>query len=164
MIAIGTGFLVAQLLYSIRHRDALRDSSGDPWDGRTLEWSTASPPPSYNFAVLPEVSVLDDYWVQKQRAIDHRTAGPGPGYVAIEVPRNSATGIICAFFATLMGFALIWHIWWLAGLGLVGALVTFVVFAWRDQVEDEIPAQELARLDGLDRAARSRASDPSFVS
>jgi cytochrome o ubiquinol oxidase subunit 1 len=164
LIAIGTGFLVAQLYYSIRHRDALRDLSGDPWNGRTLEWSTSSPPPAYNFAILPEVSALDDYWVQKQQAMQNGTAGPGPSYVAIEVPRNSATGIICAFFATFMGFALIWHIWWLAVLGVVGALVTFVVFAWRDQVEDEIPAQELARLDGLDRASRPRAAHPSFVS
>jgi cytochrome o ubiquinol oxidase subunit 1 len=159
LIAIGTGFLVAQLYYSIRHRDALRETSGDPWNGRTLEWSTSSPPPSYNFAVLPAVSCLDAYWVEKQHASNYPAARPLPGYAALDVPRNTATGIICAFFATLMGFALIWHIWWLAALGGVGAFATFVVFAWRDQVEDEIPAEVLARRDGLDRAARGRASD-----
>jgi cytochrome o ubiquinol oxidase subunit 1 len=164
LIAIGTGFLIAQLYYSIRHRDALRDSSGDPWDGRTLEWSTSSPPPAYNFAVLPEISALDAYWVQKRQAIGNPTARPMPSYAAIEVPRNSATGIICAFFSTITGFALIWHIWWLAALGVFGAFVTFVVFAWRDQVEDELPAEELARMDGLDRAARQRASDPRLAS
>jgi cytochrome o ubiquinol oxidase subunit 1 len=93
-----------------------------------------------------------------------RTARPLPSYESVEVPRNSATGVICAFFATLMGFALIWHIWWLAALGVLGALVTFVVFAWRDQVEDELPAELLARLDGLDHAARQRASDPGLAS
>ncbi len=159
LIAIGTGFLIAQLYYSIRHREALRDASGDPWDGRTLEWSTSSPPPSYNFAVLPAVSCLDAYWVGKQRAGNNSDALPTSSYAAIEVPRNTATGIICAFFATLLGFALIWHIWWLATLAGVGAFATFVVFAWRDQVEDEITAEELARMDGLDRVARGRASD-----
>jgi cytochrome o ubiquinol oxidase subunit 1 len=160
LIAIGTVFLVAQLYYSIRHRDALRDPTGDPWDGRTLEWSTASPPPSYNFAVLPEVTALDAFWVQKQTALRSRTAPPLPRYAALEVPRNSATGVICAFFATLLGFALIWHIWWLAALGGVGAFATFVVFAWRDQVEDHLSAEDLAHRDGLDRAARASASSP----
>jgi cytochrome o ubiquinol oxidase subunit 1 len=109
--------------------------------------------------VLPEVSCLDAHWAEKQRAGNDPKARPMPGYVAVEIPRNTATGIICAFFATLMGFALIWHIWWLAALGGVGALATFVAFAWRDQVEHEIPAEELARLDGLDRVARGLASE-----
>jgi cytochrome o ubiquinol oxidase subunit 1 len=163
LIAIGTAFLIAQLVYSIRHREALADLSGDPWDGRTLEWSTSSPPPSYNFAVLPEITALDAHWVRKQQSIDDRTARSVPSYVAVEVPRNSATGITCAFFATLMGFALIWHIWWLAALGFVGALATFVVFAWRDRVEDELTADELSQRDGVDRAARDRASNPRLA-
>jgi len=163
LIAIGTAFLIAQLVYSIRHREALADLSGDPWDARTLEWSTSSPPPSYNFAVLPEVTALDAHWVRKQQSIEDRTARSMPSYVAVEVPRNSATGITCAFFATLMGFALIWHIWWLAALGVVGALATFVVFAWRDQVEDELSAEELSQRDGVDRAARDRASNPRLA-
>jgi cytochrome o ubiquinol oxidase subunit 1 len=164
LIAIGTGFLVAQLYYSIRHRDTLRDLTGDPWDGRTLEWSTSSPPPSYNFAVLPEVTALDAFWVSKQDLIGGSAARPVPAYAAIEIPRNSATGIICAFFASLMGFALIWHIWWLATLGVVGAVVTFVVFAWRDHADDEITADDLARRDGMDRAVRARASAPGLTS
>ena len=73
------------------------------------------------------------------------------------MPRNSATGFICAFFATFMGFALIWHIWWLVAVGIVGAYITFVVFAWRDRVEDVIPAEEVARLDRANRSARSAA-------
>jgi len=164
LIAIGTGFLVAQLYYSIRHRDTLRDLTGDPWDGRTLEWSTSSPPPSYNFAVLPEVTALDAFWVSKQDLIGGSAARPVPAYAAIEIPRNSATGIICAFFASLMGFALIWHIWWLATLGVVGAVVTFVVFAWRDHADDGITADDLARRDGMDRAVRARASAPGLTS
>jgi cytochrome o ubiquinol oxidase subunit 1 len=145
-----------QLVYSIRHREALRDRTGDPWNGRSLEWATASPPPMFNFAVLPEVEGEDTYWREKQRA---KQSGPAaePHYVDIEMPRNSPTGFICAFFATLMGFALIWHIWWLVGAGFVGAFATFVVLAWRDVHEDLIPAAEVARVDRANRAARRAA-------
>ncbi len=73
------------------------------------------------------------------------------------MPRNSATGFICAFFATFMGFALIWHIWWLAGLAALGAYAAFVVFAWRDRQEYMIPADEVARIDRANRNARSEA-------
>ena len=73
------------------------------------------------------------------------------------MPRNSPTGFICAFFATFMGFALIWHIWWLAALAGVGAYATFVVFAWRDQDEYVIPAAEVAKIDRANRSARSEA-------
>ena len=83
---------------------------------------------------------------------------PEPEYAAIEMPRNSGTGFICAFFATIMGFALIWHIWWLVILSLVCAYATFVVLAWRDQHEDTIPAAEVARIDRLNRAARAHAA------
>ena len=70
------------------------------------------------------------------------------------MPRNSPTGFIVAFFSTLTGFALIWHIWWLVGVSLVGAYATFVVFAWRDIEEYEIPADEVARVDRARRASR----------
>ena len=70
-------------------------------------------------------------------------------YEPIEMPANSPTGIVCAFFTTMLGFALVWHIWWLAGFGLIGAYVTFAVFAWRDRTERVIPAEEVARIDRL---------------
>jgi cytochrome o ubiquinol oxidase subunit 1 len=82
---------------------------------------------------------------------------PEPEYVSIEMPRNSATGFVTAFFAVVTGFSLIWHIWWLVILGLVGAYVTFVAFAWRDIHETEIPAAEVARIDRANRAARAEA-------
>jgi cytochrome o ubiquinol oxidase subunit 1 len=164
LIAIGTVFLIVQLYYSIRHRHSLADPSGDPWNGRTLEWSTSSPPPHYNFAVLPEVTGLDAWWIRKQQSIDRPLNSPPAPYEAIQVPRNSPTGIICAFFASLLGFALIWHIGWLVVLGAFGAFATFVVFAWRDEVDDEIPADEVARLDRLDRAARLNVSERGLAS
>ena len=84
-----------------------------------------------------------------------------PKYESIEMPRHSATGFITAFFATATGFAMIWHIWWLVALGLVGAYATFVVFAWRDVSETRIPAAQVARIDRANRAARATALEGS---
>jgi cytochrome o ubiquinol oxidase subunit 1 len=157
VILMGIIFQIAQLVVSFRHREELRDLTGDPWDGRSLEWSTASPPPAFNFAVLPHVEGGDAYWAIKQQEREQQSLAAEPEYEDIEVPRNSPTGFICAFFATFMGFALIWYIWWLVAVGFVGAFVTFVVFAWRDRTEDIIPADEVARIDRINRSARAAA-------
>jgi len=144
---------IMQLVVSIRNREALRDVTGDPWDGRSLEWAVSSPPPVFNFAVMPDVAGEDAYWAMKRRTKDEGVAKE-PNYMPIELPRNSPTGFVCAFFATVMGFAMIWHIWWMVAAGFVGAFATFVVFAWRDHDEYEIPAREVARIDRANRAAR----------
>ena len=68
-------------------------------------------------------------------------------YAPIEVPKNTSTGFVNAFFAVVTGFALIWHIWWMAALGVFGAFVTFLVFAFREQEEVEIPAETIAQFD-----------------
>ena len=153
IILAGIVAQVAQLAVSIRRREALRDVTGDPWNGRSLEWATASPPPVFNFAIPPDVRGEDAYWSQKALARQKATMEE-PHYEAIEMPRNSPTGFICAFFATVVGFALIWHIWWMVIVGLIGAYATFVVFAWRDHDEYEIPADEVARIDRLNIAER----------
>ena len=147
LIMCGIALQIAQLVVSVRRREQLRDETGDPWDGRSLEWSTASPPPAFNFAFLPEVSSEDAYWMFKKRAREQGWSDTTPEYRDIEIPRNSPTGFVCAFFATVMGFALIWHIWWMVAVGALGAFATFVVFAWRDHDEDTIPAAEVARID-----------------
>jgi cytochrome o ubiquinol oxidase subunit I len=157
IILVGIILQIAQLVVSIRRREELRDDTGDPWNGRSLEWATPSPPPTFNFAVLPHVEGRDAYWAIKQRARREGTLSEDPGYTEIEMPRNSATGFICAFFATFMGFALIWHIWWLVTLAALGAYATFVVFAWRDRTEYIIPAEVVARIDRAKRSARSAA-------
>jgi cytochrome o ubiquinol oxidase subunit 1 len=154
---IGVVCQFTQLFVSIRDREQNRDLTGDPWDGRSLEWSISSPPPAFNYAVLPQVDGEEPYWTVKQRAREQQTWRDEPEYEAIEMPRNSPTGFICAFFATLIGFALIWHIWWMAILGGVGAYATFVIFAWRDLREYEIPAAEVARIDRVNRSARQQA-------
>ena len=157
IILCGICLQIAQIVVSIRRREDLRDLTGDPWNGRSLEWATASPPPAYNFAVLPEVHGEEAYWGVKQRALEQAHLPEAPDYVDIELPRNSPTGFICAFFSTFMGFALIWHIWWLVILGLLGSLATFVVFAWRDVAEYVIPAAQVATIDGVNRRNRSKA-------
>jgi cytochrome o ubiquinol oxidase subunit I len=157
VILCGIILQIAQLTVSIRHREELRDETGDPWNGRSLEWATASPPPVFNFAVLPHIQGEDAYWDIKQRAIEQARLGDEPAYTEIEMPKNSPTGFICAFFATFMGFALIWHIWWLVAVGALGAFTTFVVFAWRDEDEYIIPADEVAKIDRANRSARREA-------
>ena len=121
------------------------------------KWATPSPPPAFNFAVLPNVDGEEAYWKVKQRARERASLSEEPAYTDIEMPRNSPTGFVCAFFATFMGFALIWHIWWIVALAAVGAYATFVAFAWRDRVEEIIPAETVARIDRANRSARSAA-------
>jgi cytochrome o ubiquinol oxidase subunit 1 len=160
IILAGIILQVAQLVVSIRQREELRDNTGDPWNGRSLEWSTSSPPPAFNFAVLPHVEGRDAYWAMKQRARQRTEPAAEPTYTDIEMPRNSATGFVCAFFATFLGFALIWHIWWMAIVAAAGAYATFVAFAWRDRTEYVIPAVEVARIDRANRSARGEALLP----
>jgi cytochrome o ubiquinol oxidase subunit 1 len=143
-IVIFCGILcqIAQLYVSIRTREQRR-VIGDPWNGRTLEWATSSPPPPYNFAVLPRVETIDAFWEMKRKGLRPAEAA----YEPIHMPRNSPTGFVAAFLAVVTGFALIWHIWWVVVLGLLAAAVTILVFGWSDQREREIPAAEIARME-----------------
>ena len=156
IIFLGIVCQAVQLYVSIRTRESRRDLTGDPWrTGRTLEWATSSPPPPYNFAVLPRVETIDAFWEMKRRGLT--AADREPAYETIEVPRNSPIGFVIAFFAVLTGFALIWYIWWMAILGLLAILVTVLVFGWSENREREIPANEMARMErarlGLGRPA-----------
>jgi cytochrome o ubiquinol oxidase subunit I len=157
VILLGIACTAIQLVVSIRTRDQRRDVTGDPWNGRTLEWSTASPPPPWNFAVEPLVESEDAYWYMKRKArLEGAKEAQPHEYEPIEMPANSATGFVTAFFAVVTGFALIWHIWWMVILGLIGAFVTVLVFAWRDENEFEIPAAEVAKFDRTARAEMAR--------
>jgi cytochrome o ubiquinol oxidase subunit 1 len=144
-IAAGIALLAFQLIYSIRTRGKRRDITGDPWDGRTLEWLTLSPPPHYNFAVLPDVHGEEAYWHRKKLAIERATLIPEPAYQPIEMPLATPTGVVVAFFATVCGFAVIWYIWWLAILGLIGAFAVMVWYAWQDEHEHIIPVEEVIK-------------------
>ena len=139
---------IVQLVVSIRQRNRLRDRTGDPWNGRTLEWATASPPPPWNFAVLPRVGELDAFWAKKQR-VWARQDWPVQqrDYAPIEIPKNNPIGFVTAFFAVMTGFALIWHIWWMAGAGLLGAIVALVIFMFHPDEEVEISAEQISQFD-----------------
>jgi cytochrome o ubiquinol oxidase subunit 1 len=148
---------IAQLYVSIRTREQRRDLTGDPWNGRTLEWSTSSPPPAYNFAVLPRVETIDAFWEMKRRGLTPGLTPVEPAYQAIEMPRNSPIGFLTAFFAVIVGFSAIWHIWWLVILGFLAAAVGVLAFGWSENREREISGTELAQMErarlGLGRPA-----------
>src|SRR5471032_345911 len=158
LITLGIGAQIIQLAVSIRNRAVLRDITGDPWDGRTLEWATASPPPAFNFAVMPNVTGEEPYWGMKTKAreLAHLLSAE-PSYESISVPRNTATDVVTAFFAVVIGFAMIWRIYWLAAICFVGIYAAFVAFAWRNRSEEEIPAAEVARRDRDNRFQRASA-------
>src|ERR1700675_4926928 len=149
LILVGIALTGVQLAVSIRDRERHRDLTGDPWNGRTLEWSTPSPPPAWNFSLLPQVGQADEFWAMKQQhgATQERTALPA--YGTIHIPRNNPTGFYLAFFAVLLGFSLIWRIWWGAGLGLLGGIAVGLIQAWRTDGEIAVSAEQVAALEGL---------------
>jgi len=157
VIFVGIVVQILQIFVSIRQRDRLRDTTGDPWNGRSLEWSTASPPPDYNFAVLPTIEGGDAYWRIKEQARDQQTRAETPEYEDIHLPSNTPIGFVFAFFATFLGFAMIWYIWWLAILCLLGIVAAILIFQSRDRPEKRIAAEEVARLDREHRATRRAA-------
>lgn len=145
IIALGVVFMALQLIVSIKQRKQLADTTGDPWDGRTLEWSTTSPPPHYNFAVTPEVDTRDPFWVMKQ-------SGKGanaekPRYEDIYLPKNTPMGVYIGLASFLIGFGLIWHMWWLAVLGFASLVGLIIVRSMDDDTEYKIPASEIAKLE-----------------
>ena len=144
IIMAGIGFTVLQIAVSIRNRAANRDLTGDPWGGRTLEWATSSPAPFYNFAVLPEVSELDQFWADKE----HKRAYPRHAHYAdIHMPRNTGVGVVMGGLATLLGFGLIWHIWWLAILGLAGMIGAFIARSYDRDVDYYVPGAEVEKIE-----------------
>jgi cytochrome o ubiquinol oxidase subunit I len=144
LILLGIVCLVVQLIVSIRNRERLADLTGDPWDGRTLEWATASPPPAYNFAVIPGVRDIDAFMEMKQRPESRRQPDH---YQAIPLPKNTAVGIVIGGFAFLLGFALIWHIWWLAIAAGVGIFTAVTARGFVDDADTLIPQGEVERIE-----------------
>jgi len=156
IICLGIGLQLLQVGVSIWQRKKNIDSTGDPWNGRTLEWSVPSPAPHYNFAITPVVTDRDQFWVDKQKLLDGKPL-PHREYVDIELPRNSGLGIIIAGLGFLACFGLIWHIWWLVVIGLVGVVVGVAVRGSDDDTEYTITAEELRKLDHEHRHVRKGA-------
>ncbi|GAA4504401.1 cytochrome o ubiquinol oxidase subunit I [Gluconacetobacter tumulicola] len=147
MIALGIVCQLTQLYVSIRDRNLAenRDLTGDPWNARTLEWSTSSPPPFYNFAVVPVVHDLDAFAHDKEAGIDTRAAGSN--YQPIHMPKNTAAGFFIGMFSLILGFAAIWWIWWLAAVGLIGVIATVIARSSNNDVDYYVPASEVARIE-----------------
>lgn len=139
LIGLGIFSLGAQLWVSIRDRKRLADTTGDPWDARTLEWATSSPPPPYNFAVIPRVHSLDAFTEMKAQGVPESTETP-PTHIAM--PANEATGFVIGGLAFVLGFALIWHIFWLAAVGLAGIMVTVIVRSFFGEREIQIDVRD----------------------
>jgi cytochrome o ubiquinol oxidase subunit I len=141
VIALGVALQFVQIVASFMQKRHLRDTTGDPWDGRTLEWATASPPPFYNFTHIPEVRSRDAFWEMKQRDI------PRVEYEDIHIPKNTAAGIYIAVFAFLAGFAFVWEIVWLVVVSIVGMIVVFVVRGFDEHSEYTLTAAEVKKLE-----------------
>ncbi|VVE69899.1 cytochrome o ubiquinol oxidase subunit I [Pandoraea captiosa] len=159
---IGLGILSfgVQLVVSIRDRNANRDLTGDPWDARSLEWATSSPAPFYNFAHVPRIDSLEQHWDDKARGLAYVQP---THYEDIHMPRNTGTGFVVSAFSLVMCFALIWHIWWLAGASLVATIATFLWRTYDRDVDYYVPAAEVERIENA-RFADLRAALPAHPS
>ncbi|RXZ37068.1 cytochrome o ubiquinol oxidase subunit I [Oxalobacteraceae bacterium CAVE-383] len=143
LIALGIGSFIIQLVVSYRRRESLRDHTGDPWNGRTLEWATSSPPPVYNFAFTPQIHDGDAWWQMKQ--LQYRR--PHEGFQAIHMPKNTGAGVILAGLSAVLGFALIWHMWLLTGVAFIAILAVAIGHTFNYQRDYYIPAEEVLRTE-----------------
>ncbi|MFM5867590.1 cytochrome o ubiquinol oxidase subunit I [Aeromonas caviae] len=145
LIALGVLCQVIQIVVSIRDREKNRDLTGDPWGGRTLEWATSSPPPFYNFAIEPKVTGLDAFWEAKADGSAYKKPAQ---YAPIHMPKNSGAGVIIAAFSVVFGFAMIWHIWWMAIAGFIGMIATWIIHSFNDDVDYYAQVDEIERIEG----------------
>ena len=140
IIAAGIGAFLLQLVVSYFQREKLRDHTGDAWgSGRTLEWATSSPPPVYNFAKTPVVHEVDAWWDMKK----HGYQRPTSGFEDLHMPKNTGAGFIISMIAMVLGFALIWHIWWLAIVSFAGVIIASIIHTFNYQRDYYIPASEV---------------------
>ncbi|MBY6108962.1 cytochrome o ubiquinol oxidase subunit I [Halomonas sp. H10-59] len=146
LILCGIACTVIQFYVSIRDRKKNQDVTGDPWDARTLEWATSSPAPFYNFAHLPEIKDIDDFWNQKQANGGKAGVSKGP-YKDIHMPKYTWEGPVIGLISAVFGFALVWHIWWLAIVTALGMFATFIARIFNDDVDYYVPAAEVERIE-----------------
>ncbi len=144
VISCGVALQILQIIYSVLTRSWHRDLTGDPWNGRTLEWATASPPPFYNFAVLPLVRERDDFWASKQLA---KPSNVQPKYEPFLELKSTGAPIIIAGFAFVFGFGIIWHIWWLVAVGFVGIIATLIARTGNDDAERVVSVAEIKKVE-----------------
>jgi cytochrome o ubiquinol oxidase subunit 1 len=144
LIALGIGSFIIQLVVSYLKRDQLRDVTGDPWNARTLEWSTSSPPPDYNFAFTPVVHDQDAWADMKKHGFER----PQTGFVDIHMPKNTAAGFIIGAISFVLGFALIWHMWLIAGVSFLVMLIAIIAHTFNYKRDYYIPASQVVQTEG----------------
>ena len=154
-VALGIWFMLQQVFVSIRDRKQNLDTTGDPWGGRTLEWSIPSPAPFYNFAHVPHVEHLDQHWENKQNGVAYT---PPASYEDIHMPRNTGAGVYIGAFGLAMCFGLIWHIWWMAIIGFLGMIGSFLVRAYDRDIDYYVPAREVERIESAHYANMQKAA------
>src|SRR6218665_262192 len=140
LVAIGIACFLICIFVSYLRREQLRDHTGDPWQGRTLEWATSSPPPAYNFAFTPVVHDIDAWWDMKR----HGYQRPLSGYQSIHMPSNTAAGVVISVLSLVWGFALIWHMWPLAIGSFAAIVLASIVHTFNYKRDFHIPAAEVA--------------------
>jgi cytochrome o ubiquinol oxidase subunit 1 len=141
IIAAGIGFQILQLIISIKDRNKNRDTTGDPWDGRTLEWSTSSPPPFYNFALEPEVKQVDDFWYKKEAGISKIKKK----YEEIHMPKNTSIGLIVGLLSLPLSFGIVWHIWWLVALMFIAIIITLICHSFNYDTDYYVTVKEIEK-------------------
>ena len=144
IIACGIACQLLQIFVSIKNRHQNIDETGDPWGGRTLEWSIPSPAPFYNFAHIPVVEERDAFWHMKENGVSEQKPAE---YQDIHMPKNTSAGFFIGIIAAVFGFALIWHIWWLAIAAGVGIFITMVLRTFNDDIDYYVPAAEVERIE-----------------
>lgn len=149
LIAVGILLQIIQVIVSIKDRHKNRDLTGDSWGGHTLEWAIASPAPFYNFAHDPVVDSLDAFWEQKKKGlnIENRPIAEKRPYEDIHMPRNTGVAFIIGAFSLVFGFAMVWHIWWLAGVGLLGILASVISRSFNYDIDYYVKAKEVEEIE-----------------
>jgi cytochrome o ubiquinol oxidase subunit 1 len=143
LVALGILCFIIQLYVSYKNRDSLRDDTGDPWNGRTLEWSTSSPPPQYNFAFTPRVYAIDAWWHMKANGF----VRPTSGFMPIHMPKNTAAGIVISGISAVFGFAMIWHMWLIGGLAFVALLISIIIHTFNYNREYYVPVDDVEKAE-----------------
>lgn len=144
IIMFGIMFQILELVVSFKERKANLDTTGDPWNGRTLEWATSSPPPIYNFAIIPVVDQIDPFWATKER---NRIQKDEPEYKDIAIPKNNPLALYIGGFSLIFGFAMTWYIFWLAIVALIGILVCMIIRLSGDDPHVIITAAEVREIE-----------------
>ncbi len=153
IIMFGILFQVVQLVVSFKNREQLDDTTGDPWNGHTLEWASASPPQYYNFAKIPHVDDIDAWTDMKEKGLAYKQEA---SYSPIHMPKNTSAGVLMSAALTTFCFAMIWHIWWLAAFGLLGAIVVFIKRCYTSDVDYYVQPDEIVELETAHNTAATK--------